>query len=59
MRTSKESAFVDVIALIAQRNFHIDAEIVAAGSSGQIQQRQITWRVQLFFQVQMQGGAAI
>ena len=55
MAAGVQGALVDMAALIADGDAHIDAEIVAAGACGNVQQGTVAGFGQGFVQVQVQG----
>ena len=54
-----EGAFVDVLAVVADGDAHVDAEVVAAGFRGDVEQGQVAVGVECFVEVEVQRGAAV
>ena len=54
-----QRAFVDVFAVVADGDAHVDAEVVAAGVRRDVQQFAVAFPAQRFVQVQVQRRAAV
>ena len=54
-----QGALVDVVAFVADGDAHVDAEVVAAGVRGDVEQFAVAFLAERFVEVQMQRRAAV